>query len=168
MINSRTFLIAAFFTGAALSAEAKVLSEHGDWIAAQEMENGKPACVMSSTPQKSEGKYARRGDIFALISHRPAEKRIGEVGFQAGYTFKKGSDVTVTIDRKKSFKLFTHGEFAWTTDAKMDKNIAAAMRAGSTLVVEGVSSRGTQTRDTYSLKGFTAALKAINTACGVK
>lgn len=168
MITTRTFSLAAFFTVAALSAHAKVLSEHGDWIAAREMENGKPACVISSTPQKSEGKYKQRGDIFALISHRPAEKRIGEVGFQAGYTFKKGSDVIVTIDRKKSFKLFTSGEFAWTTDAKMDKSIAAGMRAGSTMVVRGTSSRGTQTTDTYSLKGFTKALKAINTACGVK
>ena len=33
---------------------------------------------------------------------------------------------------------------------------------------QGTSSRGTQTTDTYSLKGFTAAYKAINTACGVK
>ena len=34
------------------------------------------------------------------------------------------------------------------------------------MVVRGVSSRGTQTTDTYSLSGFTAAYRAINTACG--
>lgn len=168
MITTRTVLLAAFVTVAALSAQAKVLGEHGDWIVVQEIESGKPACMMSSTPQKAEGKYKQRGDIFALITHRPAEKRIGEVGFQAGYTLKKGSDVIVTIDRKTSFKLFTNGNFAWTTDASMDKKITAAMRAGSTMVVQGTSSRGTLTTDTYSLKGFTAAFKAINTACGIK
>jgi len=42
------------------------------------------------------------------------------------------------------------------------------MRAGGELVVKGVSTRGTLTTDTYSLKGFTAAWKAINTACDVK
>lgn len=168
MMMLRTFKIAALCVLATTSVQAKSLGAFGDWLTVQELEGGKPACMMSSTPQKSEGKYSQRGDIFAVITHRPAEKRVGEVGFQAGYTFKKGSNVTVTIDRKKSFQLFTNGDFAWTTDSKMDKAIAAAMRAGSTMVVEGASTRGTQTRDTYSLKGFTAALKAINTSCGVK
>lgn len=168
MIILRTFQIAALCVFAATSAHAKTLGEFGDWVTVLVQEGGKPACMMSSAPQKAEGKYAQRGDIFALITHRPAEKRVGEVGFQAGYTFKKGSNVTVVIDRKKSFQLFTNDGFAWTTDAKMDQDIAAAMRAGSTMVVEGVSTRGTQTLDTYSLKGFTAALKAINKACGVK
>jgi hypothetical protein len=34
--------------------------------------------------------------------------------------------------------------------------------------VEGRSKRGTQTRDRYSLSGFTAAHAAISKACGVK
>jgi hypothetical protein len=34
--------------------------------------------------------------------------------------------------------------------------------------VHGVSSRGTKTTDTYALAGFTAALNAINQACGMK
>lgn len=168
MMKRLTVQIVALCVFAATSAQAKSLGTFGDWDTVRELEGGKPACMMSSIPKKSAGKYSQRGDIFAMITHRPAEKRIGEVGFQAGYTFKKGSNVTVTIDRKKSFQLFTHGDFAWTTDDKMDKAIAAAMRAGSSMVVEGNSTRGTHTTDTYSLKGFTAAMKAINKSCGVK
>ena len=43
-----------------------------------------------------------------------------------------------------------------------------AMRVGKKLVIQGVSSRGTKTKDSYSLFGFTAAHNAINKACRVK
>lgn len=149
-------------------ATAKTLLDGDIWQAIQETENGKPVCVMSAEPTKSEGQYTQRGTVLAIISHRAEEKRIGEVGFQAGYTFKPGAEVIATIDDKSTFKLFTQGGHAWGYDAKADKAMIAAMRAGDKLVVKGVSSRGTKTTDTYSLKGFTAALKAINTACGVQ
>jgi len=168
MMTIRPLLFIGFLTAVITAAQAKIVSESGAWTGVKEMEGGKPVCVLSSKPQKAEGKYAKRGAIFALITHRPAEKRLGEVGFQAGYTFKKGSETTVTIDGKTTFKLFTNRDFAWTKDAKMDRQIAAAMRAGGTMIVNGTSSRGTRTRDTYSLKGFTAAYKAINKACGVQ
>jgi hypothetical protein len=35
------------------------------------------------------------------------------------------------------------------------------------MIVEGVSSRGTKTRDTYSLSGFGKMYQAINQACGI-
>ena len=37
---------------------------------------------------------------------------------------------------------------------------------GAKMVVRGTSWRGTKTKDTYSLKGFTAAYKKINEICG--
>ena len=75
---------------------------------------------------------------------------------------------TVTIDAKKTFKLFSQGEFAWTVEVYDDKALVKAMRAGSKMVVKGTSSRGTLTTDSYSLSGFSAALKSINKACGVR
>ena len=46
--------------------------------------------------------------------------------------------------------------------------VVDAMIRGARLVVKGTSSRGTKTTDTYSLKGFSAAFKAIGKACKVK
>ena len=43
-----------------------------------------------------------------------------------------------------------------------------AMRKGSKLQVKGMSARGTETADVFSLAGFSAAMKAISDACGVK
>ena len=152
----------------AAPAHAEVLGEFGDWVATQGTEAGKPLCYISAEPQKSVGKYTKRGQVYAIVTHRPAEKSVGVVSFQAGYTLKKGAPVSAAIDAKKKFSLFSQGEFAWTREAGDDKALVKAMRAGTTLVVKGTSARGTLTTDTYALKGFTAAMKAINKACGVK
>ena len=122
----------------------------------------------SSLPKKSEGEYAQRGDAYVMVTHRPAEKLTGEVSVRAGYVYKEGSEAEVRVDSGPAFTMFTDQGFAWARDTRTDQALMAAMRAGVTLVVKGTSSRGTQTTDTYSLKGFTAALEAINGACGVK
>ena len=49
-----------------------------------------------------------------------------------------------------------------------DKKLVNAMKRGERMIVDGVSSRGTATKDTYSLKGFMRAYKAISAKCGKK
>ena len=39
------------------------------------------------------------------------------------------------------------------------------MKRGEKMTVEGVSYRGTKTKDTYSLRGFTGAYRAISAKC---
>ncbi|MEM8744554.1 MAG: invasion associated locus B family protein [Pseudomonadota bacterium] len=43
--------------------------------------------------------------------------------------------------------------------------MVTAMKAGSTMVVQGRSTRGTLTTDEYSLSGITKALDAVTKAC---
>lgn len=149
-------------------AQAEVLGEHNDWVATQGSEAGKPLCYISAEPQKAEGDYSKRGLTYAIVTHRPAEKSVGVVSFQQGYSLDKAKAVTVTIDGKTTFSLFAQDEFAWTRETADDKALVKAMRGGSTMVVKGTSARGTLTTDTYSLSGFTAAITAINKACGVR
>jgi invasion protein IalB len=139
-----------------------------DWSAFSEKENGKPLCYMASLPKKAEGATGKRGDAYMMVTHRPAEKTTGEVSVRAGYTYKEGTEVEVRVGGGQPIMLFTDQGFAWTREAKTDQALIAAMKAGASLTVKGTSSRGTQTTDTYSLKGFTAALETINKACGVK
>ena len=142
------------------------ISDHKAWSAFSYKEDGETVCYMASTPKKAEGNYSTRGDIFAIVTHRPASNRIGEVSINAGYTFKKESSVRLKIG-SKSWDLFTDGTSAWALTAQDDKAIVRAMRAGSSMVVKGTSSRGTLTTDTYSLLGFSKAYGAINAACGL-
>lgn len=151
---------------AAHAAEPKLLGTYGDWAAYTFEENGNKVCYMASKPIKEEGDYTRRGDVFALVTHRPAEKSKNVFSYITGYTYKTNSDVTVTIDGNQRFTLFTHKDMAWANTAEDDNKLADALRKGSRFVVKGTSSRGTLTTDTFSLKGSSAAHDAISKACG--
>ena len=68
----------------------------------------------------------------------------------------------------QTFKLFTQDDSAWAPDQSTDNKLADAIRRGSTLVVQGTSSRGTLTTDTFGLSGSSAAHKAISDECGIR
>lgn len=152
----------------AVPANAELLVESGDWAAYKEKDASGTVCFISSQPTKDQGAYKRRGEIYAIVTHRPQENTINEVNFQAGYTYKTGVDASASIDGKRAIKMFTQGESAWTYDKKSDEAMVKAMMAGTTMIVRGTSNRGTKTTDTYSLKGFTKAIKTASKACGIK
>ncbi|HZY69124.1 MAG TPA: invasion associated locus B family protein [Devosia sp.] len=56
-------------------------------------------------------------------------------------------------------------EAAWLASTDDESGFVTALKAGSQLVVKGTSGRGTETTDTYSLSGVTAAMNAIDSAC---
>ena len=151
----------------ARAENAALLGTFGDWEAYKETEGGKTVCYMGSQPTKARGKYKKRGETFILVTHRPAEKTMNVISINAGYTYQKASEVDAVIG-KQTFKLFTDAGHAFAYDQKTDDALVKAMVKGAQMVIKGTSSRGTRTTDTYSLKGVTAAHKAIGKACKVK
>jgi hypothetical protein len=104
----------------------------------------------------------RRGDILLFVTFRPGKP--GEISFTGGYPFAGGSTVDVAIDGS-SFQLFTDGEWAWPGSAEDDAALLAAMKKGTTAVMKARSGKGTQTSDTFSLRGFTAAMEDAEKRC---
>lgn len=143
------------------------LGDFGDWTAFRSNDGNSTTCYIASQPKKAEGDYSQRGEIYALVSHRPAENRKNEVSIIAGYQFQPDSWVDVTID-DQAFRLFTQKDTAWTPDQLTDESMVQAMIKGRQMVVKGTSSRGTATTDTYSLKGFTTAYQSITETCGLQ
>lgn len=107
----------------------------------------------------------RRSDILLFVFYRPGDKVKGQVTFTGGYPFKDGSTVSMTIG-ETVFDLFTDGEWAWPASEAEDTKIIAAMKRGSEAVLTGRSARGTVTKDTFSLLGFTAASEDAQKRCG--
>lgn len=159
-------LAAAAAPAQAQTADPEILGSYSDWTSYTYNEDGNKVCYMASQPKKAEGNYDKRGDIFVLVTHRPADGTSDVVSVVAGYDYKDDSDVTANIDGRE-FSMFTHGERAWARDTATDKEMVKRMRAGRTLIIKGTSERGTETTDTYSLSGFTAAHEAISKACGI-
>lgn len=129
-----------------------------------EEDSGGKVCYMTARPEKSEGDYKKRGDVVALITHRPAEGTRNVFSFMAGYSYKKASDVQVDVDGSK-FKLFTQNDMAWAADSSTDVALAEAIQKGSKMTITGISSRGTKTVDVFSLKGSTKAHETISADC---
>lgn len=119
-----------------------------------------------STTARRAGKVVqvRRGDIYLMVSVRPGQGVKNEVSMVAGYPFKPGSEVTADIGGT-NFAMFTKGENAWLDDPAADDRMVLAMKRGITAKLTGVSSRGTQTEDTFSLRGFTAAIELAQDLC---
>lgn len=156
------FITAAF---AAPSSAPQMIGEYGDWIAYYHKDANGIVCYMASTPKKDEGKYTKRGDIYAVVTNRPSEKSFDVVNFVAGYTFKPDSQVVVKIGTKTIDKMFTSGDKAWAVSDRIDKDLVDAMTKGERMIVHGTSAKGSPTKDTYSLSGFGSAYKAINAKC---
>ncbi|WP_170383834.1 invasion associated locus B family protein [Ruegeria atlantica] len=106
----------------------------------------------------------RRSDILLFVFYRPNADVKGQVTFTGGYPFAPGSTVNVEIDGSE-FEFITEGEWAWPATAGEDLKVVAAMKRGSEAVLTARSERGTQTKDTFSLLGFTAAIEDAETRC---
>ena len=151
-----------------VNSETLILGEERDWTAYRADESDKRTCFISSEPKSKKGDYKKenRGDVRVYVTHGPTVDVTNEVSVIAGYDHKQQSSVQFSIDGRNKFSLFTLKDRAWAETPELDEKIVNSMKSGSKLIVSGVSSRGTKTEDTYSLFGFTKALKLIDRACG--
>ena len=157
-------------TTVALSQSATPIGSFRQWNAYTYNDADGKSCYIASQPQSS--KYSQdisgRDPAFFLVTTRIAKDAAKTVRNEAstiiGFPFKPDSNVTVEIDGQK-FTMFTSQDNAWFNDRNSESVFIEAMKAGSTMTVEGMSGRGTVTTDSYSLSGVTAGLGAIAKEC---
>lgn len=143
-----------------------IIGGAGDWTAYQYKDGETDVCYMASQPTEAKGDYTERGEVWALVTHRAPGEKTAVVSIISGYNFKEGSSVKVAIG-DQDFALFTQGDTAWANTAEDDGKLVTAMKKGRSMVVNGVSWRGTETTDTYSLSGFTKSYEDVRKACGL-
>ena len=162
-------VIAALLAGAGMAGAQEttnVVGTEGDWTAFA-ADNPRECWAVSpprSTVNTKDGQQVEvtRGDIRLYVAYRPGQE--GEVSFAGGYPFAPDSTVEIDVGGQK-FNLFTEGESAWTGSPAEDAKLVAALRGGSTAIVTGRSSRGTTTKDTFSLAGITAMTNTAKERC---
>ena len=128
-------------------------------------------CFIAGEPKRSQPGNVKRGDIFLTISHRPGQGVRDEVSVQVGYPFSASSNPFAKVGSDE-FTFFTGvqaqngaDQSAWLEDLADQPRLVDAMKRGSELVFKATSARGTLTTDSYSLRGVTAAMKALDAAC---
>lgn len=160
------FLVSAAGVSGAIAQgnEPESLGQFNDWAAYTYKAADTKVCYISSQPKSTEPKTAKRDPVFFLVTHMPGRKVRGEVSTIIGYPFKKDTTVELKVD-EAAYQLFTNADGAWADSGATEKKIVAAMKTGTALTVKGTSWRGTETIDSYSLNGVSAALKKIDEAC---
>ena len=152
-------------SGSALGAEPLSIGVFTDWTAYTYKASDTKVCYIVSQPKSSEAvRKVKRDPIFFIITHMPGRNINGEVSTIIGYPFKEATTVQLKIDNVE-FELFTNGDGAWADTTEKEKKIVATMKAGQQFSVKGMSWKGTETTDHYSLNGFTAAMDLIDSSC---
>jgi invasion protein IalB len=163
------FCLAVACAGQAGAQSAERVAAHNDWsvfVASSPKE-----CYIVSQPTSSVARRGgsvvevQRGDIRLFVAFRPDDSVTNEVSFSAGYPLADTVGMTIGAD---TFQLVPGegdgNQWAWTAPAD-DSRAVAAMRRGVTASIKGTSTRGTDTEDTFSLSGFTAAVEDAAARC---
>jgi invasion protein IalB len=151
---------------AAGGAQPKLLGQYGLWGAYTASPGGKKVCFALAKPSSSETNPPNRprNPVYMFISTRPADKVTNEVSLVIGYPFKAGTEATAQIGAT-SFALYTQQDGAWIKNANEEAKMVDAMRGGDNAMIKGVSAKGTQSTDTFSLKGVSQALDRASQDC---
>lgn len=147
-------------------AEPTLIGQFGTWGAYSATPNGKKVCFALAKPSSSKTNPPNRprDPAYAFVSTRPAERVNNEVSVMIGYALKPGSESTVEVGGA-SYAMYTQGDGLWIKNAAEEERMVEAMRKSADLVVKGVSAKGTETTDTFSLKGLSQALDRIAQDC---
>ena len=151
---------------AAGGAPPKLLGQYGMWGAYTASPGGKKVCFALAKPTASETNPPNRprNPVYMFISTRPADKVTNEISLVVGYPFKAGTEATAQVGGS-NFALYTQQDGAWIKNATEEAKMVDAMRGGDNAVIKGVSAKGTQSTDTFSLKGVAQALDRTAQEC---
>ncbi|MGI8525423.1 MAG: invasion associated locus B family protein [Pseudolabrys sp.] len=153
-------------TAAAGADQPVMLGQYGDWGAYKATPGGKTVCFALAKPATASTEPAGRSRdaSYMFVSTRPSEKVKNEVSAIVGYPQRSSADATASIG-SANYAMYTQNDGAWIKNAAEEAQMIDTMRKGTDLVVKSVSSRGTKSIDTYSLKGLGQALDKIAEEC---
>jgi hypothetical protein len=164
---SRIILTAGLLAGAmtgAMAQSVRVLGDFNDWSAYATSDSAGKICFVLSNPIAVEPQPDGYTGAYLYLTHRTGERIRNELNLVAGYGFGPDTTAELTVGGE-SYELFTSDDAAWLIDIGHGEEVARAMRAGSSMMIEGTNERGIKIRETFSLSGVTAASRAIDAEC---
>jgi invasion associated locus B (IalB) protein len=153
-------------TAAAGGAEPTLIGQYGTWGAYTATPNGRKVCFALAKPQSSKTNPPNRprDPAYAFVSTRPAERVVNEVSIMIGYALKPGSESSLEVGGS-AYAMYTQGDGLWIKNAAEEEQMVNAMRKSAEVTVKGVSAKGTETTDVFSLKGLSQALDRLAQDC---
>ena len=147
------------------SAQPTLLGQFGEWGAYTAAPAGRKLCFVIAKPSSQQTKPPGRprDPAYFFISTRPAERVKEEISTVVGYGIKP--DSANAVIGSASFAMYAQNDGAWIKNAAEEARMIEALRKGGDLVVKGTSTRGTESTDTYTLRGLAQALDRASQEC---
>jgi hypothetical protein len=167
LLASFALLLSLFsFNAPALAQDRELLGTYRDWNAFREVQDGNTVCYAVAIPDETQlsRRGRQRGDVYFFVTSWRELGFYNQVNVVIGYPLDEDSTPMIRIGGN-SFEMFGRGDRAWLLDESETNALLAAMRGGSRMTVTGRSEMGTDSTDSYSLLGATAALEAASGAC---
>jgi hypothetical protein len=151
---------------AAGGAEPTLIGQYGTWGAYTATPAGRKVCFALAKPSSSKTNPPNRprDPAYAFVSTRPAEKVVNEVSIMIGYALKPGSESSLEVGGA-AYAMYTQGDGLWIKNAAEEEQMVSAMRKSAEVTVKGISAKGTETTDVFSLKGLSQALDRLAQDC---
>ncbi len=134
-----------------------------DWEAATLTERGQKVCYAFARAAASNPRVENRGDVVLVVTHRGRSR--DEVAVRLGYALPANAEPGGTVEASGgniSLAFFSAGDAAIARDRAA---AVAAFERGRALRLSSPGPRGGAVTDIFSLRGFTAARRAISEAC---
>jgi hypothetical protein len=156
--------IALLLTAPAFAQSVKLIGEFRDWSAYSATESGGAVCFALARPTEITPQPDDFTEAYLYLTHRPSQGVRNELNLVAGFTFATDTPATASVGGQ-TFELFTNKDAAWLLNPSENDDLAGALRAGSSVVIEGTSDKGIKISETFSLSGATAASRALEGEC---
>lgn len=143
----------------------KLEGTYTDWKVYSRGQGKSKTCYALSTPKVKTPNSVNHGDVYFMVSNWKSGAATEQPSFLAGYPLKTKRGPEARVGSAK-YTMYASANEAFIEKNSSERALVSKMRAGATMNVKAVSSRGTQVSYQFSLKGITAALKRAKSACG--
>ena len=156
------FLI-TFISSVTFADEPKSVGKYKNWETFIYTDNKGKICFAQTIPKERSPKALKREASRLFVTFRKEEKIKNELSVTSGHTYKQST--VIAKSGKNEFAFFSQGNFAWLIDGEEEYNLIKTMKKASKLSVSAKASNGTQTKDLYSMMGFTKAYNTAKKSC---
>jgi len=140
----------------------RVVARHADWSVVIADTNRGKLCYAAGSPRSRRPEGAVRGRAFVFVTTRPTDQVRDEFAVEFGFEVTSGSTLMIG---DQTFPLSGDMRGAWIAHLADETRLVAAMRDNAQMTLRSMSQLGEETVDTYSLKGFGAALAQARREC---
>ena len=145
------------------NAQVKAIGSFKDWQVFTQKVDGDLVCFAATAANDKAPKDVTHGDIHFFVANWKSGISKGQPSLKVGYELRDDLPPQVVIGRQK-WRMYTAGNEGFLED-RDENDVVRALKRGSTLRVEAVSSRNTRTAYYFSLKGSSAAIDRAAAAC---